>query len=318
MLSLKKILNFMDDQNNKQSTQSAPKISPENNTGDVFLTPYLAGLYPLENENDIQNYSSKFEFLSPAVEKIIFNFSTAEFIEEQLGVKFNLSGKQKEEVANIIRGILLGDIFIGDFIKAAQTKLNLDENKAKEITSMIVAELFPPAVESIRKIQRLKFPLKIQELAKSRQEQPSQQPTGMGEKRYIQEDLNKIPLTQPTARPAPRPEVEPHQNIIPPSARPVSPPPISAVRPASPQLQRDKPPLQMSPRPPQPNVSRPAAEDKTRLEGRQFKVPDLGQILPREETAWPSPPPQTAQKSLEEELQKVASVIDLRSGPKNQ
>lgn len=245
---------------------------------DFYFTPYSVGLHKLTHVNDIKLYMDKFQYLSEPAQKLMFDFSTAEFIEEKLGPAFDMDAYQKVEVTEVVRDIVLGDIFIGDMVKETQRKLEVDENRAKDVASMIVAQLFPPAIESIKRTQRFKFPLKIKELAQGQQGKPTQP---------IQQ-----PLTQPTARP-----------LVPPSVRPEALPKIE-VRPQSAPLQ-PLPNLNMSdikPQNPNPQpLSRP-----------QFKIPDIGQPVTKENGGAQS---QDAQKSLEQELEKVANVIDLRNKP---
>ena len=149
-----------------QQNQTNQSPSDQKDTDGDYFTPYTAGVFHLTNKNDLITYDSKFDFLSPSVERILFDFSTAEFIEENLGTRFNLAKEQKKEMANIIRDVLLGNIFIGDLVKAVQLKITVDQPKASEVVSSIVSELFPSIVESIKRIQRTKFPEKIMELQK--------------------------------------------------------------------------------------------------------------------------------------------------------
>lgn len=195
----------------------------QNDTGGDYLTPYTAGLFHLTDKSDLMHYASKFDLLPPAIKKILFDFSTAEFIEEKVGVKFNLDKTQKKEIAHLIREVLLGNIFIGDFTKCLQTNINIDGGRAKDIASMIVGNLFPPALESIKAAQRTKFPDRV---------------TAMREEAKSPSPINK-------------------------------PPAIGGDHPT---------------------------------EEQQFKVLNLG---PQEITG--------SQKSLDEELEKVANVIDLRN-----
>lgn len=313
--------------------------------GDYF-SPFIAGLYKLGNLNDITSYSAKLDFLSPPVEKIIFDHSTAEFVEERVGTKFSLSRDQKEGITNLIREILLGEIFIGDFIKTTQTRLNIDEQKAKDIVSMIVAELFPPAVESIKRVQRLKFPAKVQELAQGKTSDAKPTP------QLEVKPQSPTTLTQPTARP-----VEPRQSLTPAqqikqAQEAIKPPQVPPLRPAPPQLpprlevrppniqQPPKPAeLEVKPQPQRPENRPPSvdsiqAKQSPRPEVKpqktpevqprrpEFKIPDLGPSF-AEASAGKQPVTKengstksAAEKSLETELEKVASIIDLRNRTK--
>jgi hypothetical protein len=358
-----------------------PTPQDPKDTGGDYLTPFTAGSFSLTSSTDIQSYSSQFEFISPPVEKIIFEFSTAEFIEERIGVAFNLSREQKKHIANIIRELLLGSLFIGDFISTVKTKLNVDDKKAGDIVSMIVAELFPPAIESIKRIQRIKFPNKIQELAKSKPAAPAQQgtvppPSAAAPKPQVPEIKKETVSPQMSSQPqsmrppvmpqgSPKPSLPPLPGVTtPPANRQATPPamPKPAVPPPAPKPSVTLPPkINVPPATP----AAPQSPPSTMAAKPEFKIPDLGSsslppptdvagrgssipgqnlkdsggigTLPNRPAApapskpappkpvnatqgKPTPPKQEPivfkeekNKSIDEELDKIANVIDLRS-----
>ena len=132
----------------------------------TYFTPYSVDIFSFDNPVDIQNYISRFKSASGTVRDLIFNPSTADFIQEDLVPKFNLNTEQGKEVTRIIRDILLADIFIGDVIGAIQTRLKVDQNTASSITSMLISDLFAPVIEEIKSMHKEKFGDRLRSIPK--------------------------------------------------------------------------------------------------------------------------------------------------------
>ena len=80
------------------------------------------------------------------------------------------------ELTRIVRDVLLGDLFIGDTSATISQKLNMDPQTAQQIRDKIVKELFAPAIEDIKKIQREKFPDRVAQRNTSTMLQPPKPP----------------------------------------------------------------------------------------------------------------------------------------------
>lgn len=124
----------------------------------IYLTPYEAGAQGLKTPQDFKIYQEKFRFLPESLMNIITNFFTGEFVEEKLGEKFLLKRIQKIEILKIIREVLLCEIFLGDMVGELQSRLNVDQEMARQITKMILSDLFAPAIEEIKKEHQAAFP----------------------------------------------------------------------------------------------------------------------------------------------------------------
>lgn len=157
-----------------------------NLTGDTYVTPpYVAGLgLAGNNVQAIEKYMERVSALPALIQKIMRDFSTAEFIEEKLGPQFGLSPDQKGNLVMLLGGILLADVFVGDMVWEIQNRLQIDQNTATQIASTIVSELFAPALEEIKQVHRQKFedratspkpPSQVQQSAPQPQ-RPSQPP----------------------------------------------------------------------------------------------------------------------------------------------
>jgi len=150
--------------------------NPTNKIEPGYFTPYTVDLFGLTNEASIGDYANKFRNLPELVSKVVFDFSTAEFIEDKLGQTFGLSFEQKTELTRIIRDILLADAFWGDFPTLVSSRLGIGVDMANQIVKAITTELFAPAMEDIKKMQREKFSDKIAQ-SKNNQAPPTQQST---------------------------------------------------------------------------------------------------------------------------------------------
>ena len=78
-----------------------------------------------------------------------------------LAQTYDFSDLQSADLSRIIRDILFGDLFIGDMVVTISQKLNIDLQTAQQMSSKIINELFAPAIEDIKKMQREKFPDRV-------------------------------------------------------------------------------------------------------------------------------------------------------------
>ncbi len=127
----------------------------------TYFTPYSVDVFNYDQPAKLEEYMSKFRDLAGKIKDIAFDFSTAEFVQDNLVPNFNLQPEQGREVTRIIRDILLSSTFIGDMPKEIQSKLNVDQNTANQITSKIVSELFALAIEEIKQAQATAFPNRV-------------------------------------------------------------------------------------------------------------------------------------------------------------
>lgn len=146
-------------------------IDQQNNTIDDYPTPYDIDIGNL-NSHDLEGFISRTLALPQALGRVLTSFSTAEFIEEKLGAAFKLSDNQKNDIARIIRDIILADIYIGDMPAQISSKLGIDQNVATEIARAIVSQLFALVIDDIKKLQLQKFG----KLPSSNQQQPARSP----------------------------------------------------------------------------------------------------------------------------------------------
>lgn len=252
-------------------------------------SPMYAGFGDLASPERVY-FLQDFSKMSPNLKNYLTSADTVELI-FSIGKDSNLDDGQISELGVLIRELLTGKTFIRDFSITVSSKLGIDDVKAQKITNDLASKSFRPIIEDIKRIQRSKFPDKISQLQKE------SQPQGLGPVRPAlprEEELRKAPLTQPTAR------QDSPQTV---RREPVERAPL----PTLPQ----PPPDIRTPQIPQFKIPAPLGA-RLAPEGR----PDLGVTLPpRAPLAGPSSQ-EKAKQSFEEELEKVAGVIDLRARPK--
>ena len=258
-----------------------------------------------------------------------------------IGKEYNFEDGKISQLSMLVRELLVGKIFIKDFPTTISSKLGIDDIKAGEIANKIISKSFGPIIEDVKRIQRSKFPDKIAQIQKE------SQPAGLTQPGARREPA-RSELVEPVepARPFPRPEVElqrpaevrlPRPEVQLPKQED-RPRPLSEARSegAAQGPQAVRPPAQIPPRPPLRTSeveklpeARPRSEDWLQKPQRpptprplgearpggvaklEFKVPDLSGIrIP------PPTPSGQAGESLEKELEKVASIIDLRNKSK--
>lgn len=122
-----------------------------------YATPYNVDLFFSNSKNYFAEYIRRVFLLPESIRNILTDDSTAEFIEDKLGANFNLSPQNKIEITRIIRDVLLGDLSLNTVSDSISVKLNINEDTAAQITNKIVIELFQPAIEDIKKMQKEKF-----------------------------------------------------------------------------------------------------------------------------------------------------------------
>src|SRR3989338_1927531 len=124
----------------------------------ISATPFSVDLFSPSGETFFEEYAKKIAPVSVPIKNILMDNSTTDFVEANLGPAFGFSLEQKTEIMRILRDVLLGDLFIGDMIATISQKLNVDSQVAQQISTSILNELFAPAIEDIKRIQREKFP----------------------------------------------------------------------------------------------------------------------------------------------------------------
>lgn len=126
------------------------------------FSPYEVITDTLSDDSAWSYFGSKYSKLTPPLLAILLDLPTMEFL-AGIAEDFNLSLSQSRALSEIVGEIVLGDMFIGDTTKTVIEKLGIDTSTGQQIVSRILQELFAPAIEDIKKIQREKFPDRIKQ-----------------------------------------------------------------------------------------------------------------------------------------------------------
>lgn len=98
----------------------------------------------------------------------LFDLKTADFIKERVAIPFGLNRNQAQEIGIFILQLIVSDIYLGNITSEIRSRLDIDDQKAKTIAGLIVAELFKPILEELKKMH-------IQKFAKNMPSRPQQQ-----------------------------------------------------------------------------------------------------------------------------------------------
>ncbi|MBI2676719.1 MAG: hypothetical protein HYX21_02065 [Candidatus Yanofskybacteria bacterium] len=121
-----------------------------------YNTPYEIDIKSFTDQRSMEKYILSTLEPTKNIQKILLDFETAEFIEEELGPKFNLPVPQKREITRVVRDLLLAKVYLGDMVKIIAEKLDITTESAKQIANELI-RLFTPALEDIKKLHIEKF-----------------------------------------------------------------------------------------------------------------------------------------------------------------
>ena len=125
-----------------------------------IYSPYEIDMEKLSSvPTELEIFTHKFVGLPRNIKDIML--LTAPGFIWTLAQNYNLTEEQSGNISRIIRDILLGDLFAGDMSQTISERLELDQQTAQQIRDKLVKELFAPAIEDIKKIQREKFPDRV-------------------------------------------------------------------------------------------------------------------------------------------------------------
>lgn len=121
---------------------------------------------------DWERFQDKIDSISENLYGVLTDEASLNFIKSGLQ-RYGLSFVQGQEIARIIRDVVIGDIFIGDMPAELAGRLGVDQNTAREMANLIISQLFQPVLEEIKKVQTAKFPERVA------QRQMTPAPTGL-------------------------------------------------------------------------------------------------------------------------------------------
>ncbi|HEY4520628.1 MAG TPA: hypothetical protein VJJ72_02390 [Candidatus Paceibacterota bacterium] len=100
-----------------------------------------------------ESFSNKIKSLPGPLKHALFAAETAAYI-QSLCLLYKLSDSQSAEIARITRDIILGDLLVGDMVKALSDKTGLDQNSSKTLAESIAKKVFLPVVQELKEHQK--------------------------------------------------------------------------------------------------------------------------------------------------------------------
>lgn len=123
-----------------------------------IYNPYDAYLNDIGNDRFRYNqFNDKIKNLSEKFQDFVFDTVPGDFIKDRISMPLGLTENQSKEMALIVMDLILADLYLGNIVSEVQSRLNIDEQKAKTIAGLIVTELFVPILEDLKKIHVKKF-----------------------------------------------------------------------------------------------------------------------------------------------------------------
>ncbi len=110
----------------------------------------------LEDDPRWSVFQSSYSVLPENIKDILVLEPTTMYL-YGLSLQYGLNEDQSANISRIIRDILLVQAPIINMPQMISNKLGLDIEQSKQIANKIVSELFAPAIEDIKKMQREKF-----------------------------------------------------------------------------------------------------------------------------------------------------------------
>ncbi len=121
----------------------------------LFLEPFFA-FSDKDSEAVRQEFLNVFVSLPLSIKNIIAGTTTLQFI-LGLAEELQIPTQKLEGLSRIIRDVLIAKIHIGSMQNLIQEYLWTDQSQTRTIASKIVSELFAPAIEDVKALQRASF-----------------------------------------------------------------------------------------------------------------------------------------------------------------
>lgn len=114
------------------------------------------GDYFSQHEAEQNQFYAKIRTIPEAVSNILFGVDTPEII-EKICRDYQLNDERSKELSRLIRKVLVVELYLGNIVSEIAKQLSTEQNLAKEIANRLVAELFAPALEDIKRLHMEKF-----------------------------------------------------------------------------------------------------------------------------------------------------------------
>lgn len=123
-----------------------------------IYNPYSVYLDQIKNDQiKYIEFHNKLRQLLNVFLDFVFSTGPSDFLKDRISIPLNLNQGQSKEVAKIVMEIIVADTYLGDIVQHIKQRAFLDEQKAKMIAGLIVAELFAPILNELKKKHIDKF-----------------------------------------------------------------------------------------------------------------------------------------------------------------
>lgn len=120
--------------------------------------PYDAGLEKTGGDRfRLNQLHDKLKKLPTGLQDFIFSTVPGDFIKDRISTRQGLNENQSRELAILVLELTLADVYLGNIVNEIKNRLGIDNIKAKTIAGLIVAELFGPILEELKKMHIEKF-----------------------------------------------------------------------------------------------------------------------------------------------------------------
>jgi len=98
-----------------------------------------------------------------------FTSDMPHILKDKIVGPFQLNQEQGKKLAMLLMEIITADVYLGNIVAEVQKRLNISQEKAKEIANVIAKEIFPSVWEDLKKIHVERFKPKIKPQAQEQE-----------------------------------------------------------------------------------------------------------------------------------------------------
>ncbi len=120
----------------------------QTNIAYIDCTPADIGYSRLSDNRAGTEYFQRYDALPAEIRKVLSDQTTSDFINDNLGVQFQISSEQKVEFAKILQELLFIEISIRDFSNNVQDRLGVSVDIAESIIKYTANNLLSDQVKT--------------------------------------------------------------------------------------------------------------------------------------------------------------------------
>ncbi len=110
--------------------------------------PFIIGMNKLPEEEALTEYIGRYDELPPEIKVLLSDNKMSDFINDNLGVQFQISSEQKVEFAKILQELLFVEISIRDFSNNVRDRLRVSADIADSIVKYTADNLLSHQIKT--------------------------------------------------------------------------------------------------------------------------------------------------------------------------